>query len=123
MRPAERRLIAGLCRPIILTAPRWTNSHAFDQHQDVTVARSVVFEFIDAFADQKHAQSAHRLGFQRHRGVDVRRFQRIVRARIILYFDPKIGLGESEPDLDGPSLTRSIAVRNDVGQVFLQGDV
>lgn len=96
---------------------------ALYKQQHVAFTFSPIFDFIDAFADQKHAQSTYRFRFQRQRSVDIWRCQGIVRASVIAYFNPQIGASESKADLNRSRLTGSIAIRDDVGQVFLKCDM
>ncbi len=103
--------------------PALWSLQALDQYQHVAFVNPLVFEFVHTFANQKHTQSSNGFVFQRNRGVDFRCCERIEGTRIILYFHPQIGASQRKADLDGPSLTRPVAVRNDVGQVFLQCDM
>jgi hypothetical protein len=82
-----------------------------------------IAQIVGQLADHMNAEAAHRALVDRLVHVDGRREERIERAGVILDLDAEFGRGEVKTNDDPPGLVCGIAVMDEVGEVFLEGDV
>lgn len=104
-------------------APFVAASKTFDHYEHVLPVLPAILQMVERFADHVNAQPTDGPLIERERKGWGRMLQWVERAAIILHLNAQFSGGEVDLDLDVMFPVIVVAVTEDVGEVFLQGEL